>query len=151
MRNTGPFSNKNAQTYLDSQSGLVPSRHGWLLRAPFAHLSRAFRANLCCNCALKAPTWYSVPPNGIPGLKALSSTSPLMLLRRINKTFRVLIHVVKEPETLTVAASKKRNLHSNKPSERHSGLHNAKTHTPFAIPTDALSQAFREDYFLFMC
>ena len=46
-------------------------------------------------------------PNGIPGLKPLSSTSPLLLLGRINKTNGVVTDVVKEPETPTTAASKK--------------------------------------------
>ena len=58
-----------------------------------------------------------IPPNGIPDLEALSSTSPLVLLCRINKTSGVLIDVVKEPETLAAAASKNRLLHSNKLSE----------------------------------
>ena len=90
-----------------------------------------------------------IPPNGIPGLEALNSTSLLVLLRRISKTSGVLTDVVKEPETLTAAASKKRLLHSNKLSERHSGLHSAKTVTRFAIPTAALLRAFCEDYFFF--
>ena len=92
-----------------------------------------------------------IPPNGMPSLQVLNSTSPLMLLRRIAKTSGVLTDVVKEPETLTAASSKKRRLHSNKPSEKNSGLHSAKTLTPFAIPTAALSRPSREDYFLFMC
>ena len=88
-----------------------------------------------------------IPPNGVPSLEALNSTSPL---RRISKTSGVLTDVVKEPESLAAAASKKRLLHSNKPGERHSGLHSAQIRTPFAIPTAVLSQAFREDYFLFI-
>ena len=67
-----------------------------------------------------------IPPNGIPRLEALNSTSPLVFLRRISKTSGVLTDVVKEPETLTAAASKKRLLYS-KASERHSGLHSART------------------------
>ena len=111
------------------------------LCASFAPLSRKSTLQYCSQGA------NAIPPNGIPGLEALNSTSPLVLLRRISTTSGVLTDVVKEPETLTAAAFKKRLLHSNKPSERHSGLHSAKTLTPFAIPTAALSRAFRKDYF----
>ena len=131
----GPFKIK-AQTHPDSRSGLVRSR---------GSCARLSMQQQCCQGA------KGISPNGIPGLEALNSTSPLVFLRRISNTGRVLTGVVKEPETLTAAASKKRLLHSKTPSERHSGLHNAKTFTPSAIPTAALSHAFREDYFVFMC
>ena len=77
----------------------------------FEHLARGLRETLCCNNALKARV---IPPNGFPGLEALSSTLPLVILRRINKASGVLIDVVKEPETLTAVASKKSLLPSNK-------------------------------------
>ena len=83
-----------------------------------------------------------IPPNGIPGLGALSSTSPLVHKRRMNETSGVLIDVAKEPEALTATASKERLLHSSKPSERHSGLHSAKTFKPLAIQNAALSRPF---------
>ena len=139
----GRFQTK-AQTHPDSKNGRVPSRHGWLLHKPFAHLSCAFGAYLCCSQGANV-----IPPNGIPRLEALSSTSPLVLLRRVNKTSGVLSDVVKEPDTLTAAASKKRLLHSNNPSQRHRGLHSAKALKPSEIHIDALSQTFHGDYFLF--
>ena len=111
-------------------------------RASFVRLSHKSMLQQCSQGA------NMILPNGVPGLESLSSTSPLVLLRRINKSSGILFDVVKEPETLTAAASKKKLLHSNnKPSERHSRLHSRKTLKPFAIQTAALSQAFREGYF----
>ena len=78
-------------------------------------LAHAFRASplssksILQQCSQGAKV---IPPNGIPGLEALHSPSLLVLLRRMSKTSGVLTDVVKEPETLTAAASKKRLLHS---------------------------------------
>ena len=72
----GPFQIK-VQTHPDSQSGLVPA---WMA---LAHTFRASFAPLSRESMLQQ--WSQgtkvISPNGIPGLEALNSTSPLVLIR----------------------------------------------------------------------